>query len=60
MIKVVAKAIKKEVRNAKIPSFQKPENFDTFHTFTWRNAMKELLDGLPFLTNFIQESLCKN
>lgn len=57
MIKVVGKAIKKEVRNAKIPSFQKPENLDTFHTFTWRNAMKELLDGLPFLTNFIQESL---
>lgn len=59
MIKVIGKAIKKEVRNAKIPSFQKPENLDTFHTFTWRNAMKELLDGLPFLTNFIQESLCK-
>lgn len=59
MIKFVGKAIKKEVRNAKISSFQKPENLDTFQTFTWRNAMKELLDGLPFLTNFIQESLCK-
>lgn len=32
MIKVVGKTIKKEVRNAKIPSFQKPENLDTFHT----------------------------
>lgn len=34
MIKDVGKAIKKELRNAKIPSFQKPENLDTFHTFT--------------------------
>jgi hypothetical protein len=59
LVRVIKKVVKKEVRNASIPSFRKPESLHSFNTFTWGTAMKELSDGLPFLTSVIQESLSK-
>ena len=59
LIRVMKKEIKKDVRKAKIPSFQMPVDFYSFNNFSWRNALKELLNSLPLLTSFIQESLSK-
>ena len=53
------KEIKKDVRKAKIPSFQMPVDFYSFNNFSWRNALKELLNSLPLHASLVQESLCK-
>ena len=53
LIRVMKKEIKKEVRKAKIPSFQMPVDFYSFNNFSWRNALKELFNSLPLHTSFI-------
>jgi hypothetical protein len=54
MVKVMRHAIKKEVKKAKIPSFQRPSNLGSLENFSWASAMQEASSHMPLLTGILQ------
>lgn len=57
MLKVMKAAIKKEVKNANVPSLKHPTQLKSFETFSWDSAMREVSSGMPILTGVLQGAL---